>query len=359
MAKIVLYTSGHGFGHAVRDAELLRALRRRAPEVKLEVRTTAPRWIFPDGVRVVERSIDVGVIQPDSFRVEIDATLDRYAELVRREPELIEAEAAELRRAGVGAVVADIPSAAFPIAARAGIPGIGVANFSWDWIYEPFIADSPDRASLIEHLRSQYGQATLLLRTPLHDGLTAFPRVEDVPLIARRAEGDPGATRRGLGLPLEAPVVLLSFGGFEFDGLDVGRLHALREYAFVWTRSGDRHDGPAERDGNLYTLPRYGRPYVDLLAACDAVVAKPGYGIAADCLANRVPILYTPRGWFREEPALGRDLQRLGRAVELPRDALARWDLRPHLEQLLSLDHPWADIPLDGADVAARRILKL
>jgi hypothetical protein len=357
--KIVIYTSGHGFGHAVRDAELLRALRRLAPDLPLEVRTSAPRWIFPDDVAIVERSIDVGVIQPDSFRVEVRATLDRYADLVQREPELVAAEADELRRTGARAVVADIPSAAFAIAARAGLPGIGVANFSWDWIYEPFLSEASEHAQLIDHLRAQYGQASLLLRLPLHDGLTVFPRVEDVPLIARVSEADPGATRRRLGLPLEAPIVLLSFGGFEFRGLDVERLHTLCDYAFVWTESAGQLTSPAQRDGNLYTLPRHGYGYVDLLAACDAVVAKPGYGIAADCLANRVPILYSPRGWFREEPALGRELERIGRAVELPREALASWDLAPHLDRLLGLDHAWSPIRLDGAEVAAGRILEL
>jgi L-arabinokinase len=310
-------------------------------------------------VAIVERSIDVGVVQPESFQVQVRATLDRYAALLEREPEFVDAEADELRRTGACAVVADIPSAAFVIAARASLPGIGVANFSWDWIYEPFLAVAPDRNGLVDHLRTQYRQASLLLRLPLHDGLTAFPRVEDVPLIARVSDADLGATRRRLGLPLEAPIVLLSFGGFEFHGLDVERLHALRDYAFVWTESAGRLDGTARRTGNLYTLPRHGYPYVDLVAACDAVVAKPGYGIAADCLANRVPILYSPRGWFREEPALGRELERLGHAVQLPREALAAWNLKPHLDTLLGLNHAWAEIRLDGAEVAARRILDM
>ena len=79
-ADLVLYASGHGFGHAVRCAELCRSLARAAPELRVEVRTPAPAWIFPPTVRVLARRLDVGVVQPDSLRTDPAATLARYAE---------------------------------------------------------------------------------------------------------------------------------------------------------------------------------------------------------------------------------------------------------------------------------------
>lgn len=373
-ADIVVYVSSHGFGHSVREAELLRALLRLEPRLAIEVRTRAPRWIFPPEVRMVERSLDVGVVQPESFRIEPRETLARYAALIDSEGPLLDAEAAELRAAGVRLVVGDVPSAAFEVAARAGVPGVGVANFSWDWIYQPFVGDAPEHGPVLEHLRAQYGRADLLLRLPFHGDLSCFPRIQDVPLIARRGSPDRIETRRRLGLPLDAPLVLLSFGGFRFDGLDADRLATL-PYAFIATELGAGAElargfgaeaGPAAgtsvralRSRNLFLLPEHGYSYVDLLAACDSVVTKLGYGIVSDCLANRVPLLYVPRGQFREEPVLAEAVERLGRAVLLSRDALLRWDLGPSLEHLLSLDRPWADLPLDGADVAARELLDL
>jgi hypothetical protein len=355
MSRLVFYVSGHGFGHAVRAAEVLRAVRRLDLDLPLEVRTEAPEWMFPLDARVLRRRLDVGVVQPDSFRVEPSETLARYAALVEEEADLIVAEAAELRREAVGLVVADIPAVAFAIAARAGVPGVGVANFCWDWIYEPYVGEMPEQASLLKHLRGQYGRADLLLRLPLHGDMSCFRRIVDIPLIARRGSADRAATRRRLGLPIEAPLVLLSFGGFDFAGPDPGRLAEIDGYAFVATAPR----GEPARAGNLFVLPRHGYAYVDLLAACDAVVTKPGYGIVADCLANRVPVLYATRGRFREEPILDDALERLGRAVRLPRSALDRGDLRPYLDRLLALDHPWAELRLDGADVAARHLLAM
>src|SRR2546423_15703426 len=59
--EIILYVSGHGFGHAVRCAMLCRALLAATPGLTIGVRTTAPAWIFPRSVTVERSAIDVRV----------------------------------------------------------------------------------------------------------------------------------------------------------------------------------------------------------------------------------------------------------------------------------------------------------
>jgi hypothetical protein len=361
---VVLYTSSHGFGHAVRCAILCRALLAARPDLQIVARTAAPAWIFPPEIVVEPCIIDAGVVQPNSLEIDSGASLERYAAVVAGEGERLTAEAARVQAIGAQAVVADVPSAAFEIAVRAGVPGIGLANFSWDWIYEPFVQAWPQHASLLAHLKAQYGRASRLLRLPFNEGLTAFPAVEDVPLIARRSTVARHETRRALGLPLDAPLVLFSFGGHTSDGPDAARLAQLGDYAFVATAATlDATDGararPMRQGKNLFLLPQLANGYVDLLAACDVVITKPGYGIVADLIANRVPALYVSRGGFREEPVLVRALEEEARAVPLDRSALDALDLRPALERLHALDRPWTDRPLDGAEVAAQRILEI
>ena len=48
--------------------------------------------------------------------------------------------------------------------------------------------------------------------------------------------------------------------------------------------------------------------YEDLVAAADVVVTKPGFGIIAECIAARTPMLYTSRGDFREYDLLVREM---------------------------------------------------
>jgi L-arabinokinase len=187
--------------------------------------------------------------------------------------------------------------------------------------------------------------------------------IEDVPLIARRSTADRVETRRSLGLPLDAPLVLFSFGGHASQEPDADRLAALGDYAFVATTSSvdaTEADARAVRRGRSpFLLPQLTDGYVDLLAACDAVVIKPGYGIVSDLIANRVPSLYVSRDGFREEPLLVRALETETRAVAVDREALDRLDLRGPLDRLLALDRPWTERRLDGAEVIARRILDL
>jgi L-arabinokinase len=361
---MVLYTSSHGFGHAVRCAILCRALLAARPDLRIVARTAAPAWIFPPEIAVEPCIIDAGVVQPNSLEIDAGATLARYAAVVDGEGDRLTAETDRVREIGARAVVADVPSAAFEIAVRAGVPGIGLANFSWDWIYEPFVLEWPEHAPLLSHLQAQYGKASRLLRLPFNEGLTAFPDVEDIPLIARRSAAERRETRRALGLPLDAPLILFSFGGHTSGGPDAARLAQLGDYAFVATvttlDATDAGQTRAVRQAkNLFLLPQLANGYVDLLAACDVVVTKPGYGIVADLIANRVPALYVSRGGFREEPVLVKALEEEARAVSLDRSALDALDLRPALERLHALDRAWTERPLDGAEVAARRILEL
>ena len=85
---------------------------------------------------------------------------------------------------------------------------------------------------------------------------------------------------------------------------------------------------------------------------------KPGYGTVADCMGNRVPMIYTGRAGFAEEEVLVDAMARCGRAVSLSADDLFAGRIRPAIEQALALTTPWAPVRLDGAAVIARRVLE-
>ncbi len=261
--------------------------------------------------------------------------------------EQVEEEASVLRRAGVDLVVADIPPAAFPVARRAGCPGIGISNLSWDWIYSEYVRDSPSHAPLVEAIRTAYGQADLLLRLPFHGPCDAFPVVRDIPMVARRARCSPAEARRRLGLTDTRPVVLLSFGGFEMRGIDFSRVERLTDFQFLTNQPLSR---PAR---NVCVTAMDGLRYEDVVAQADAVITKPGYGIVSECLVNRVPVLYTPRGRFAESACLVDGLKRFGVSRFIGNDDLLAGNWQTGLEALLAQPRLWPELPADGARVAA------
>jgi UDP:flavonoid glycosyltransferase YjiC (YdhE family) len=351
-----LAVSGHGFGHAVRCAEIARALLEHGVQVK--VRTDAPAWLFP---RDVERlpsppwPLDIGVAQHDGLELDIDETRRRWTAFAREFDNRVEVEARLLLEHGVDLVLGDIPPLALAAASRASIPSVALGNFGWDWIYAAW----PDFGAIIEQVQAGYRQADLLLRLPLHspaaDAFPAFGVVEDVPLVARRAVRSRGDVRADIGLPDDACVVLLSFGGFTANGLDLRALGEWSRYLFLLTPPLSMTAESMPR--NARALMDNPADYVSLLSACDAVVTKPGYGIVADCVANDVAVLYTDRGPFREYDVLAQALPALCRARYVRRDDLLAGRLGPHLDALFASSAAATAQRLDGASIVAERLL--
>ena len=52
MTAVAFYISGHGFGHASRQIEVINAFGVLRPDVRIVVRTSASAWLFERTVRV-------------------------------------------------------------------------------------------------------------------------------------------------------------------------------------------------------------------------------------------------------------------------------------------------------------------
>jgi UDP:flavonoid glycosyltransferase YjiC (YdhE family) len=357
---VALAVSGHGFGHAVRCAQVARALIDRGARVK--IRTDAPAWLFPEQAERLPTPgwpLDVGVAQHDGLELDIDETRRRWNAFGRDFAAHAEVEARLLVDHGVDVLLGDIPPLGFAAASRAHIPSLAQGNFGWDWIY----ATWPDFESIVHQIQAGYRQADVLLRLPLHstepDAFPAFGCIEDVPLIARQASRDRRTVRSEIGLAQDARVVLLSFGGFNARGLDIKALGQWTSYLFLLTPPLSLSTPADDLPSNAVALAENPADYVSLLSACDVVVTKPGYGIVADCLANRVALLFTERGPFREYDVLATALPTLGRARHVPREDLLAGHLGPHLDAVLDSRAPWTRQRMDGTTVVAERVMNV
>ncbi|HEV8662600.1 MAG TPA: hypothetical protein VGT06_05565 [Candidatus Methylomirabilis sp.] len=352
---IVFYITGHGFGHATRMIAVMQALREAEPAVRLIARTAVLPALFAahlgEAVTVVPGAVDVGTVQHDSLRLDKTASLRAYATFLAERPDRADSEGRWLRQVGAALVVGDIPPLAFEAASAAGVPGIAITNFSWDWIYAPYVAQEPAFAPLLRQIREAYGRSTLLLRLPLHGDLSAFPAVRDVPLIARRVPRDRAAVRGVLGLSGEEPLVVLSFGGFDLYGIDFSRLGHLSGYRFAVGRP------VAGAPPNVLGVPPDRVRHDELVGAADAVITKPGYGIVSECLAHRIPVVYTSRGEFAEYGPLVTGLHRYTVATFISNEDLLAGRWGPALQKVVGAPLPRERLEPTGADAAARTLL--
>lgn len=355
---LVAYVSGHGFGHATRTAEVLRQVRHLEPELAIAVVSSAPADIFraavAEGLLVRSEACDVGLVQRDALLIDNAATAERWREFRAGWDDRVQSEAEWLAGEGARIVLGDVPPLAFEAAFRASVPSLALANFSWDWIYRHLGREEPMLQGAAEVAAAAYGHAGGLLRLPFHGDLSAFRHVEDIPLVARWPRQERKASREVLGFG-ERPVVVVSFGGLGLPGFDPAVLGALPDYDFVLPEAAA---APANvRALSWSDLADRGLGYPDLLAAADAVVTKPGYGIVTDCIAARTPIVYTDRGDFPEYPILVEGLVRYLPCAYVDNAAIRRGDLGEALASVMGRRVPPAP-PLDGARVAAERLVE-
>jgi L-arabinokinase len=151
----------------------------------------------------------------------------------------------------------------------------------------------------------------------------------------------------------QRPFPFSLFGGLGLDRLPWSKLKEQTDFHFVTTGTLGNHDG------NITVLPNRQYQYEDLVRASDVVVTKPGYGIVADALAHKVPILYTERGEFPEYPRLVEALRQCATSEFIPQSELLAGNLTPYLGRLLAKETNWPSIELDGAENAAAKILEL
>jgi hypothetical protein len=354
MPTIVYYVSGHGFGHARRTAPVLRALAAADPGIRIVVRTAAPAGMFAGIANVKtsapERDFDPGVVERDALTVDPRATMERQAGVLGRREEIVAGEAAFLRDCGAELVVADIPFLAADAAEAAGVDSVAVGNFTWDWIYGAY--GESGAAAMIEAVRGSYRTMRLLYQLPLGHEVTSFREVVAMPLLAERARGKRAATLARLGVEAAdaRPRVLAAMRG-GVDGEALRR--AAMESADVLFFAGQ---AVPESPDNLRTLGAAPPDFTDALAACDVAVAKVGYGIVSDCIANGVALLHPPRTGFREDEISLREAPDYLRMRGISRADFAAGNWRRDLTALLDQPAPAKRMRSDGDEVIAAEI---
>jgi hypothetical protein len=360
--SIFFYVSGHGFGHASREVEVINAVAPRLPGWEIVVRSAASRWLFDLTARtpltLIGTPCDTGVVQIDSLRLDEEATIRAADAFYAQLPHLVAVEEEFLHRYDARLVISDAPPLGCAAAAAHGIRSVVLSNFTWDWIYEAYAAPLATAPRLIPTVEDAYRHAVAAWRLPLHGGFDTFSHVVDVPFVARHATFPRSEVRRRLGLPIDARLALSSFGGYGLKGFDPGRLDCTDGWQVVMTgRGGSGRVPGCVRVIDENAVYDAGMRYEDLVAAVDVVVTKPGYGIVSECIANRTALLYTSRGRFAEYDVMVEQMPRFLRCQYIDLESLLAGRWRESLDRVYD-EPPAPERPdTNGAEVVAAMIV--
>ena len=334
---LVVCLSSHGFGHIGQTAPLVHELRARLPRLRVTLRSNAPHSKLVERlggeISIRDSRVDVGWIQHNALDVAVEESAEAYREFHRYWNKRITREAGELLDLRPDLVLANVPYLPLAAATRIGVPSVAYCSINWAEIYQHYFKGRrTEAASILTQMRDAYNCARCFLCPEPAMPLEGIDHLHSIGPVAqlgtrRRAELD-----QRLRLTPRDTVVLISLGGMDV-GLGVES----------WPRSGSLRfivpDSWPSRNPDLIPLRALGLPFADVMASCDALVAKPGYGSFVEAACLGIPVLYVERGNWPESPYLVSWLQRNGRCAPIGREPLLAGDIASHLTPLLSATH--------------------
>lgn len=359
--KVLFYVSGHGFGHATRMFAIMDALIAMEPTAHIYVRTGVPKRLF-EGLPTsffnhYKVTLDIGAVEKDLFSQDVYSTLSRYSEIGASQDRIVDAETKFVKKERIDVIVSDIPPLASEVGQAAGVPTVAIGNFSWDFIYEPYIHSYPSFAGLIDEIRASYEKTDMLLRLPFHDDMTAFPRQRDIPLVVRKQVAGPEETRSRLGIHPGDPRSIILVALRTYEVIPPRAIQELAESDEFIVLSFDPL--PFKAEGGVHVLSPQWQPseFPDVIGISDLAISKLGYGIVSECVAGRTPLMYIPRDDFAEYEVLRSGMRGVLPSYLAPRDDFLQGKWYDHVKTFLSTQFTWPAVRIDGAEVAAGVIL--
>jgi len=345
---VAYYLSGHGFGHATRAVLVMEALHRLVPGLRLCIRSTVSEALLRKYLRLPFElepvQLDSTVVESGILAVDVPATAAAYRAWLPTREATIAREAEWARENGVGIVVFDAPPAAAVVASEAGVPSVGITNFTWDFIYSDYKGDDPIFADAVRQCRADYAQATLGIQLPLGHQQNQYTHVERVPLVARRTAVDRESIRRELGITEGRPVLVVALRGASTDLVVDGSQVEVLSFGEL--------NGPGVRRLSA----EWDQRFSEVLAAGDVVLSKPGYGVCSECIANGKPLIHLRRSRFAEAELLVRGMDGAVAHRQVSPALLADGAALRRLCDELVAEGPFPVADVSGADVCARLI---
>jgi hypothetical protein len=302
---------------------------------------------------------DVGAVSPpgDSAATDGPATLELAARVHAEAMSRVDDEAAWLRERNVAAVLCDAPSVPLVAARRAEIPGWLMSNFTWADVYAPYARGlGSDARRLVAELRRAYRHAAGVFRIEPALRMSWLHRVKTVGMVVGQSRNRRSGLLTQVGLTQSDRLVYLYVGRYGQNDLDWSGLRRLGARGVHFVSYYSAPNGPID---NLHVVPAADWTGGDLIASCDALVAKAGYGTVSEAMARGTPMIYPPRRGFAEFRALDRALRAWGGGVPVASRDFSALRLERALDRAFQIEPGPPPFPTDGAMCIAQDLTRL
>jgi hypothetical protein len=311
---LLLAVSGHGYGHLAQCAPVINALWRRVPGLKVTVCSQLDRDVIsgrlerPFDYRCV--AIDPVLPMRNAWQVDVPAALSVYAAFHRQGKAGLARDRALLDALRPELVLADIPWRLLLAAHEAGVPVVALSSLNWAAVYRSYCGRAAGSGAVLEDMWRGYRAADVFLRPEPAMAMPELGNAQAIGPVARTGTADRDHLLAQLSLPSGTHTVLVALGGIRGE-LPLATWPRVPDT--VWLLPQAMQSG---RD-DMPDCSRLPMAFTDMLASCDAVLTKPGYGTYTEAVCNGVPILTLARPDWPETAGMNDWARQHGRLQEI------------------------------------------
>ena len=327
--------TSHGFGHAAQVAPVLNTLHELQPEMAFTVQSSLPEAFLRRRIKVpfeqIDEAPDFGLVMQSAIAIDLDASAEAYRELHTDWHGKVEESSRRLRALAPDLVLADVPYLTLAAAAHAGIPAVALCSLNWADIYRHYFGDRKEASQVLDNMETAYRSAHMFLCPEPSMPMPFLNTSRPIAPIAVQGTNRRTEMCARLGIGEDKVIVLVAPGGVQTrfkveDWRTDQGIHWLVDEEWYVSHPG------------VCNYQQAGFGFTDLVASCDAVLGKCGYGTVAECVTNGTPLLYIPRPDWPEEQILLDWLQAHGAAVAVSETSLVDGDFGYVIPQLGNLN---------------------
>jgi hypothetical protein len=337
MPHLLVDITSHGYGHVSQTAAVVNELALLVPNLRITVRTAAPYQFLTQRFQCkfehIPVAFDFGMKMASAVDVQVEASAAAYREFHADWRHRVEGAAETMRALKPDLLLANVPYLSLAAAKVAGVRAVGMCSLNWADIYQHYCAQ--DRASKVIHqqMLEAYNSADCFLKVQPAMDMPDLGNTRSIQPIARIGQSRRAQIAAQCSLHNGEKLVMISMGGMEF------RLPVESWPHIAGVRWIVPQDWQASRS-DIIVFESLNLPFTDVLASCDALICKPGYGTFTEAGCAGVPVLYVTRRDWPEEYCLVQWLKQYTACLEVERETLHTGEVEGVLQQLWALRVP-------------------
>lgn len=348
---LVVDITAHGFGHVAQTTAVLNALHTLNPDLNITIRTTAPQRIFderlPFPIKRIAHQQDTGMIMHNALHVDAEASFEWYQAFHATYPQRLRIAAQQLDALKPDLLFANVPYLSLDAAHTLGLPSLALCSLNWADVFHAYCGNKANAQPIYQQMLTAYNHAECFMQASPSMPMPNLSNTCRIAPIAAKGSKQAGYLRKLIQADENARFILIGLGGIGID-FPLQQWPSINNVFWLFpdeSLSLQRED----------CLPQsiFGLPYFDLLAHCDLLLTKTGYGSQAEAVINQIPSICIHRNDWPEQPYLFEWHKQHGEVSFITWDALISNQFIQHVEYML--EKPWRKeaVQASGAEEAA------